>query len=254
MRLASEHDENVQALEIFDRANEELVALAEFGPDGKVRRRILDTCVDDIQALNGSTTGSTSVILAFLRKSLTFHHHHTDRPIGRRPRTQRADSPTVPEDVEYLVDSFDFAALAVRELVEFVEGHRSVESISRTRKLRLRLELLRLMLMVSPKCLSKELHAQLWLYLVGEKALGSSERDIGCEFYNEFFSPNVLLPFPPPAPPSHTLINACRSPTPCLIASIASSSLPWTAPTSRLRFWTSAGNLWSISTGLYSHR
>ena len=70
MRLASEHDENVQALEIFDRANEELVALAEFGPDGNVRRRILDTCVDDIQALNGSTTGSTSVILAFLRKSL----------------------------------------------------------------------------------------------------------------------------------------------------------------------------------------
>ena len=204
MRLASEHDENVQALEIFDRANEELVALAEFGPDGKVRRHILDTCVDDIQALNGSTTGSTSVILAFLRKSLTYHHHHhADKAIGRRPRTQRADSPTVPEDVEYLVDSFDFAALAVRELVEFVEGHRSVESISRTRKLKLRLELLRLMLMVSPKCLSKELHAQLWLYLVGEKALGSSERDIGCEFYNEFFSPNVLLPSPARPPLIH---------------------------------------------------
>jgi hypothetical protein len=70
MRLASEHDENAQALGIFDRVNDELTALAEFGPEGNVRRRILDRCVDDIRAMNGSATGSTSVILAFLRMFL----------------------------------------------------------------------------------------------------------------------------------------------------------------------------------------
>jgi hypothetical protein len=113
---------------------------------------------------------------------------------GRRPRNHRADSPTASEDVGYLVDKFDFAALVVSELVGFIEGHRSVETIPRTRKLKLRLELLSFMLCVSPKCLSKELHAQLWLYLVGEKALGSSERDLGCEFYNQFSSLDVLLP------------------------------------------------------------
>ena len=71
MRLASEHDETVetvQTMDIFHRANEELSALAEFGPEGSVRREILEKCVDDIKEMNGSVTGSTSVILAFLRK------------------------------------------------------------------------------------------------------------------------------------------------------------------------------------------
>ena len=75
MRLASEQDESSQALEIFDRANEQLSALAEFGPEGRVRREILERCAADIGAMNGSATGSTSVIMAFLRKYNRFHHH-----------------------------------------------------------------------------------------------------------------------------------------------------------------------------------
>jgi hypothetical protein len=70
MRLSSEHDDNTQSLDIFEKANEQLTALAEFGPEDSARRRILEQCVQDIRVMNGSVTGSCSVILAFLREFL----------------------------------------------------------------------------------------------------------------------------------------------------------------------------------------
>jgi len=200
MRLASEHDETVetaQAMVIFQRANEELSTLAEFGPEGSVRREILEKCVDDIREMNRSATGSTSVILAFLRKSISIIIlTYTYTPTGRRPRNYRADSPTASEDVEYLVKTFDLAALVVRETLEFIERHRPVKAVSRLQKLKTRLELLNLMLHMSPGCVFKDLHAQLWTYLVGEKALGPSERVLGFDFYNLFGPFDDVLPSP----------------------------------------------------------
>ena len=115
-------------------------------------------------------------------------------PIGRRPRNYRADSPSASEDVGYLVETFDLAALVVRETLEFIERHRLVKTASRLQKLKTRLELLNLMLRMSPNCVSKDLHAQLWTYLVGEKALGPSERVLGFDFYNLFGLLDAVLP------------------------------------------------------------
>lgn len=201
MKLASEQDESAQTLDIFDRANKDLTVLAEFGPAGRVRRDILDLCVEDIREMNGSVAGSTSVILAFLSKDdgsfigcEDYDMEDAYMPTGRRPRNARADSPTASEDVEHLVEKFDIATLVVNELVEFVERHRSMNTNPRMRNLKLRLELLSSLLSVSPRCLSKELHARLWEYLVGEKALGSSERDMGYGFYFHFGVTEVVLP------------------------------------------------------------
>ncbi|KAA8893265.1 hypothetical protein FN846DRAFT_548229 [Sphaerosporella brunnea] len=176
MRLSSEHDDTTQSLEIFEKSNEQLTALAEFGPEDSARRRILEHCVEDIRVMNASVTGSYSVILAFLR---------------RRPRNHRSGSPTA-LDIEYLVGKFDFAALVVRELVEFIDSHRTDKAISRLRKLKIRLELLSVILRLLPGSLSKGSHAQLWSYVVGEKSLGSSERNVGFDFYHGLGSSDTL--------------------------------------------------------------
>jgi hypothetical protein len=194
MRLSSEHDDNTQSLDIFEKANEQLTALAEFGPEDSARRIILEQCVQDIGVKNGSVTGSYSVILAFLREfsvRLSFHSCFAYRRLGRRPRNHRSGSPTA-ADIEYLVENFDLAALVVCELVDFVNGYRTVKAVSRLRQLKIRLELLGLILRLLPHSLSKDSHAQLWSYLVGEKALGSAERNLGFDFYNGFGSSDMV--------------------------------------------------------------
>jgi hypothetical protein len=190
LRRASGPNENTTMFEIFDKANSELAAIAEIGPEGTIRRQILGTCMEDIIETNGSASGSIAVIYSFLGES---HPKPPFLPIpayrfsGRRPRNVRASSPTASEDIDYLTETFGLPSLVVRELSAFVESNRNLEPSSRMRQLRTRLDLVWLMLRVSPNCLTKELHAQLWSYLVGDKALGPSERDQGLQFYNSFY-------------------------------------------------------------------
>lgn len=52
---------------IFEFAGKELMALAEYGPTGNLRREIFLECIRDIKDMNAGATGSINVIQAFLR-------------------------------------------------------------------------------------------------------------------------------------------------------------------------------------------
>jgi hypothetical protein len=64
-----------------------------------------------------------------------------------------------------------------------VDSHSKHDQYSTLRRLKARLELLQFILYNSPECLTAHLGEKLWTYLVGAKALGTSERDDGFEFY-----------------------------------------------------------------------
>lgn len=87
------------------------------------------------------------------------------------------------EDIEYLIKELNLAELLVNEIARFVDSHSKQDQCSTLRRLKARLELLQFILHNSPECLTPHLGEKLWKYLVGEKALGTSERDHGFEFY-----------------------------------------------------------------------
>lgn len=87
------------------------------------------------------------------------------------------------EDIEYLIKELNLAELLVNEIARFVDSHSKQDQYSTLRRLKARLELLQFILHNSPECLTPRLGEKLWTYLVGEKALGTSERDHGFEFY-----------------------------------------------------------------------
>lgn len=73
IRMASCEEENatpsggLPPSMIFEFAGKELMALAEYGPAGNLRREIFLECINDIEQMNSSATGSINVIQAFLR-------------------------------------------------------------------------------------------------------------------------------------------------------------------------------------------
>lgn len=73
IRMASHEEENttlsggLSPSIIFEFAGKELMALAEYGPAGNLRREIFLECIRDIKEMNTSATGSINVIQAFLR-------------------------------------------------------------------------------------------------------------------------------------------------------------------------------------------
>lgn len=87
------------------------------------------------------------------------------------------------EDIEYLIKELNLAELLVNEIARFVDSHSEHDHYSTLRRLKARLELLQFILYNSPECLTPYLGQKLWTCLVGEKALGTSERDHGFEFY-----------------------------------------------------------------------
>ncbi|KAL7275754.1 hypothetical protein RUND412_001304 [Rhizina undulata] len=190
---------------IFDFAAKELIALAECGPESNLRRKIFLDCVGDIREMNASGTGSTTVITAFLQK---------------RPHISRADSPTFSDDLEYLVKELDLPGLLIKEIASFVDSHRNYDFYARLRRLKCRLDLLQFILQDMPGCLSRDSCETLWTYLVGDKALGTTERDHGFKFYHMFSSQetNPLLDdvfrtyFPALSPKnfSQGTLNFCR--------------------------------------------
>jgi hypothetical protein len=75
IRMASREEENttpsggLPPSTIFEFAGKELMALAEYGPAGELRRKIYLDCISDIKQMKSSATGSINVIQAFLRMS-----------------------------------------------------------------------------------------------------------------------------------------------------------------------------------------
>lgn len=96
------------------------------------------------------------------------------------------------DDLSYLVNESQFSALMVSELVAFIDSHRNSNQLLRQRRLKSRLELLHFILELVPDCLTDNLRRQLWSYLVGDRALGSYERDQGFEFYLTFDLPSSV--------------------------------------------------------------
>ncbi|KAI5841093.1 hypothetical protein DFP73DRAFT_134692 [Morchella snyderi] len=174
IRMASREEENttpsggLPPSTMFEFAGKELMALAEYGPAGELRRKIYLDCISDIKQMKSSATGSINVIQAFLQQ---------------RPRNVRPGSPGYVEDIEFLIKNLNLAELLVNEIARFVDSHSKHDQYSTLRRLKARLELLQFILYNSPECLTAHLGEKLWTYLVGVKALGTSERDDGFEFY-----------------------------------------------------------------------
>lgn len=100
------------------------------------------------------------------------------------------------EDIEYLIKELNLAELLVNEIARFVDSHSEQDHHSTLRRLKARLELLQFILHSSPECLTPYLGEKLWTYLVGERALGLSERDNGFEFYINYSAKSIGVRFP----------------------------------------------------------
>ncbi|KAI5814383.1 hypothetical protein BZA77DRAFT_99270 [Pyronema omphalodes] len=170
MQLVLRHEdafENQQLISLFTRAEEMLAKLCSKHSDSSLRKDIFRLCVENIRAYNENTTGSLSALNTIFRY----------RPApSYRPIAVNAE-----DDIRWLVEECDFGSLVVEELIHYIDDHRIGNTSFRARQLRIRLDLLALVLLHEPNSIDIEQQEKLWSYLVGHKALGPAERELACE-------------------------------------------------------------------------
>ncbi|RPA87596.1 hypothetical protein BJ508DRAFT_320601 [Ascobolus immersus RN42] len=159
---------------------DDLYRISQYGPSSSEKQQILLDALDDIRSKRKTATASIMVLVAFLRPKA-------------EQILQLSESEAQMDVLELFSDSKLHVAV-VEELRFFVQEHQELHSNYVVDALRIRMDLIEIMIYIYPQGLTEDLSFSLWECLVGTHAIGSNEREAALQELASLAQNTITLP------------------------------------------------------------
>jgi hypothetical protein len=148
---------------VMSQLRDDFYRISQYGPSSVEQHRICKDCLQDIRSKSKTATASIMVIVAFLRQKV---------------EQMLQPNSKMTAEVEELFLDLQLHVAVVEELRFFVDEHQGLHSDYVTDALRIRMDLIEIIIYIYPEGLTSDLSYSLWDCLMGSHALGPKEREV----------------------------------------------------------------------------